>query len=108
MREEDSATPTLWIHAGDDVLEESIIGASLWRDAVHISPVGISLPGGAIPLFDRVGRICQHNVETSQVIAFDKFSWERVSPRSIWKSSIPCKNKFIRAIAEVIRLRSCP
>ena len=31
-----------------------------------------------------------------------------VSPRTIWKSSTPCRNRFMRAMAEVVRFFSWP
>jgi hypothetical protein len=31
-----------------------------------------------------------------------------VSPRTIWKSSMPCRNRFMRAMDEVVRFFSWP
>ncbi len=72
MREKDSAASTTWVHAGDDVLEESIVGAPLWRDTIDVAPVRIGLSGRTVPLLDRIGGIGKYHVEAAQVVAFDK------------------------------------
>ncbi len=33
--------------------------------------------------------------------------WRSVSPRTTWKSDAPCRKRFIRAMAEVVRFFSC-
>jgi hypothetical protein len=35
-----------------------------------------------------------------------KAGLRRVSPRTIWKSAAPCRKRFMRAMAEVVRFFS--
>jgi hypothetical protein len=53
MREQDRTAPAFGVQARKNMLEEGIIGAALRRRAVQVAPVGVLLPGFAVPLLDR-------------------------------------------------------
>ena len=60
--------PVCGVHAGQDVLEEGVVGPALRRRAEEVAPPRIAVPGVAVPLLDRVGRIGQHHVEGAQPV----------------------------------------
>jgi len=52
MWKQDGATASDWIEAFQDVLEEGVISAPLWRGAQEIAPPWVSAPGLPVPLLD--------------------------------------------------------
>ena len=72
MREEDRATSGLRVHAVQDVLEEGVVPAPLWRRAEEITSPSILLPCGAVPLLDRIGRIGDDHIEVAQFVVLYK------------------------------------
>src|SRR5579862_2064885 len=76
MRKEHCAAPRHRVHALQNMLEECIVGPPLWRRAQKVAVPHIALPCRAVPLFDRVGGISQHHVESAQSVALDE-RWRR-------------------------------
>ena len=95
MREENCAAPADRFEAFKDVLEECIIGPSLWRNAQEIPPEGVAFPTLAVPLFDGVRWDSQYDIELAQTVTLDQ----------LWISQ---GITALDAMDEVIRLRSCP
>lgn len=82
MREEDGAAPALTIHAGQDVLEEGVVGAPLRRRAQEVAPPRVALPRRPVPLLDRIGRVGQHNGKGAQPIPLgERGPFQRVPAR---------------------------
>ena len=50
----------------------------------------------------------QSKVAMPLVLESVKAGLRSVSSRAIWKSSIPCRTRFMRAMAEVVRFFSWP
>ena len=63
MRQEDGAPAALWVHALEDVLDESVVGAALRGCAEEVASIGVGREGLAIPLLDGVGGIGEYHVE---------------------------------------------
>ena len=84
MREQNRAAARVRLQAGDDVLEEGVIGASLRRRAVQVAPVGVVLPRAAVPLLDGIRRIGEHHVELLQaVVGAEMRVGERVAAHDV-------------------------
>ena len=108
VREEDGAAAGLRVHAPQDVLEEGVVGAALRRRAEEVAAPRIALPRGTVPLLDRVGRIGEDHVEGAEAVALDEAGELSVLPAAMWKSDTPWRTRFIRAIAAVMVMSSCP
>ncbi len=61
--------PVCRVHAGQDVLEEGVVGPALRRRAQEVAAPRIALPRLAVPLLDGIGRVGQHHVEGAQPVA---------------------------------------
>ena len=72
MREKNGAAAGVRLQALQNMLEESVVSAPLgWRPE-EVSSVFVVFKGAAVPLFDGVGRIGQHQIKTLQLPVFDK------------------------------------
>ena len=91
-----------------DMLLKGVVRTALRRDSPNVAAVGVVGEGLLVPSFDGIWRIGEDDVELLQLVVLEEGRVGQVSPRTIWNSSMPCMNMFIRAIAEVIMLISCP
>src|SRR6185295_20407424 len=68
MRKEDRAAAGLRVDALQDVLEEGVIGPTLWRRAEEVPAPWIGAPCLSIPLLDGVRGVGEDHVEGPQLI----------------------------------------
>ena len=60
------------VEAGQDVLEEGVVGAALRRRAQEVAAPLVTAPGLAVPFLDRVRRVGEDHVELAQAVALDE------------------------------------
>jgi len=79
-----------------------------WAAAHARSGCSGRLRSPCTPLVETEGRVGNHHVETHQAVTFDqRRAVERVA-HSMRAPSLPCRNMFIRASAQVLPLTSWP
>src|SRR5215216_2671369 len=79
MWKEDGTAPT-FVQALQDMLEEGIVRASLWRCAEEVAAPRITGPCLTVPLLDGIRWVCQHYIERCETTLFirEGRSFERI------------------------------
>ena len=80
MRKQDSTSASLLIHTGKYMLKKRIVSSSLRRGSQEVTPPFVVHELFAVPLFNGVRRISQHNIKLPQSTAIHE-AWflKRVS-----------------------------
>src|ERR1019366_8695272 len=80
----DGTSARLASQTAEDVLEERVVSIALWGCAVEVPPPGVRRKRVAIPLLDRIRRVCQNHVELHQFIALHELRLgERISAHDL-------------------------